>query len=594
MNSDLVNIIETQDIGDAGVDDLLSPRPRSLGDTNKGISSGATNYLGLNLGRSQSAAPETWEYGNPTSTKSALGLFGGRSRFFDEEEEDREELVNSIRRPASTGVIERPNNGGNDDGDVNSILETLGLGPFESTTDVGQQRNSSTSDISSPYSTPSKPLGGIDSSGLVIGAHSPSAKSIMDKIHETPTNKRSTNYFTNGGVDQSPGGDGGMLFSTNQASPQMAPQQQQQQYQMEQQQQQHSLGHSNNHQGGQQQQHIQYVQQSPQTSRQVHHQDQHSHYNPQQQVYYHHQPQTSSQAYHAQDYRGQQQVNYAIPQQQTVYHINASAPSPYGYAEYHNPQQHIQHGVPANHIMMSQQQVPGAPQMHGQPQYISIVPVQAGPPQHIIGGAPGQQYAYVQYGDGGMVGAPPATTAFVMGPNGPIPISANPPMMAMNYSGHGSTPPGGTGRSPPRGSLRTPDRGQRKKNPMSTPRGKRADKNAPTPSKLGPEAANLLNEIRAAKSRNQWTIHDIQGHVVEFCLDQNGSRFIQQRLEVADPEEKNAVTDEIIPEIKDLNNDVFGNYVVQKLYEFGTDSMKKQLKGTLKGNMMLLSLQMYG
>lgn len=129
---------------------------------------------------------------------------------------------------------------------------------------------------------------------------------------------------------------------------------------------------------------------------------------------------------------------------------------------------------------------------------------------------------------------------------------------------------------------------------MSTPRGKRADKNAPTPSKLGPEAANLLNEIRAAKSRNQWTIHDIQGHVVEFCLDQNGSRFIQQRLEVADPEEKNAVTDEIIPEIKDLINDVFGNYVVQKLYEFGTDSMKKQLKGTLKGNMMLLSLQMYG
>ena len=572
MNSDLMNIIETQDIGDAGVDDLLKARPRSLGDTAKGSSSGSTNYLGLNLGRSQSAAPETWEYGNPTSTKSSIGIFGGRSRFFDEEEEDQEELVNSIRRPASTGVIERPNNGGNDDGDVNSILETLGLGPFEST-DVGQQRNS-TSDISSPYSTPSKPLGGIDSSGLVIGAHTPSSKSIMDKIHETPTNKRSTNYFTNGGVDQSPG-NGGMLFSNNQASPQMAPQQQQQ-YQMEPQQQQ-SLGLFNN-QGGQQQQ-IQYVQQSPQTSRQVHHQDQQPHYNPQQQVYYHHQP--------------QQQVNYAIPQQ-TVYHVNAPAASPYGYPEYHNPQQHIQHGVPANHIMMSQQQVAGAPQMHGQPQYISIVPVQAGPPQHMIGGAPGQQYAYVQYGDGGMVGAPPATTAFVMGPNGPIPISANPPMMAMNYSGHGSTPPGGSGRSPPRGSLRTPDRGQRKKNPMSTPRGKRADKNAPTPSKLGPEAANLLNEIRAAKSRNQWTIHDIQGHVVEFCLDQNGSRFIQQRLEVADPEEKNAVTDEIIPEIKDLNNDVFGNYVVQKLYEFGTDSMKKQLKGTLEGNMMLLSMQMYG
>ena len=81
---------------------------------------------------------------------------------------------------------------------------------------------------------------------------------------------------------------------------------------------------------------------------------------------------------------------------------------------------------------------------------------------------------------------------------------------------------------------------------------------------------------------------------MEFCLDQNGSRFIQQRLEVADPREKEAVMDEIIPQIKDLNNDVFGNYVVQKLYEFGTDSMKKGLKGTLEGNMMLLSMQMYG
>ncbi|EJK61197.1 hypothetical protein THAOC_18357, partial [Thalassiosira oceanica] len=36
------------------------------------------------------------------------------------------------------------------------------------------------------------------------------------------------------------------------------------------------------------------------------------------------------------------------------------------------------------------------------------------------------------------------------------------------------------------------------------------------------------------------------------------------------------------------------NYVVQKLYEFGTPAMKRDLKGTLDGNMLLLSLQMYG
>mmetsp|Transcript_30357 Transcript_30357/g.54996 ORF Transcript_30357/g.54996 Transcript_30357/m.54996 type:complete len:890 (+) Transcript_30357:227-2896(+) len=627
MNNDLLNMITTrgpepQRISsnpssfpslkhsgdDDGVDDILNPRPRSLED---GKHSSTANYFGgLNLGRSQSAAPETWEYGKiPSSTKSAVasisidnghGIFG-RSRFFDEEEEDREAMVQatSMRRPASTGVIGRPNTNAGNDGDVNSILETLGLTSLESSD--GQPNN-----MSSPYSS-GKPLGGIDSAGsLVMGAHSPSKKSIMEKIHERELGKVG-NYFTSEGesnnVFSNQGSQMGLQSNVNAPSTMAT-----QQYLLEQQSSLASMGqqfHTN-----------QYVQQSQTTpQRQVYQQDP-SHYQPQQQVYYQHQQQAPPQNTY-QDYRAQQAniMHNAAPQmsagqQQTIYHINSPAPSPYGF-EYHTPQQHPPHGVPANHILLPHQQIPGAT-MHGQPQYISIVPIQAGP--HVIGGAPGHNghtYAYVQYGGDGMSmnaqptlvsgGAPPT---FVMGPNGPIAVSANPPgvvpINAMNYGGHGASPPGG-GRSPTRvgnngaGMPRTPDRGQgRKKNAMSSPRVKRVDKNAATPSKLGPEASNLLNEIRAAKSRNQWTIHDIKGHVVEFCLDQNGSRFIQQRLEVADAIEKNAVMDEIIPAIKELQNDVFGNYVVQKLYEFGTDGMKKDLKGTLEGNMLLLSLQMYG
>ena len=51
---------------------------------------------------------------------------------------------------------------------------------------------------------------------------------------------------------------------------------------------------------------------------------------------------------------------------------------------------------------------------------------------------------------------------------------------------------------------------------------------------------------------------------------------------------------EVVPSIKELQNDVFGNYVIQKLFEFGNDEIRAGLKNTLKGNMMLLSLQMYG
>ncbi|EED95072.1 predicted protein, partial [Thalassiosira pseudonana CCMP1335] len=87
---------------------------------------------------------------------------------------------------------------------------------------------------------------------------------------------------------------------------------------------------------------------------------------------------------------------------------------------------------------------------------------------------------------------------------------------------------------------------------------------------------------------------DISGHIIEFCLDQNGSRFIQQRLEVADAAEKRAVMSEVIPNMSELQNDVFGNYVVQKLFEFGNDEMKADLKGALTNNMISLSLQMYG
>ena len=81
---------------------------------------------------------------------------------------------------------------------------------------------------------------------------------------------------------------------------------------------------------------------------------------------------------------------------------------------------------------------------------------------------------------------------------------------------------------------------------------------------------------------------------MEFCQDQNGSRFIQQRLEVGDTVEKEVVMAEVLPAIRRLRNDVFGNYVVQKLLDFGTPRMKSDIRDTLQGEMLQLSLQMYG
>ncbi|KAH7103882.1 ARM repeat-containing protein [Auriculariales sp. MPI-PUGE-AT-0066] len=112
----------------------------------------------------------------------------------------------------------------------------------------------------------------------------------------------------------------------------------------------------------------------------------------------------------------------------------------------------------------------------------------------------------------------------------------------------------------------------------------------------GPPAmrSQLLDEFRTNKTR-KWELRDIFGYVVEFSGDQHGSRFIQQKLEASTTEEKQVVFDEIVPSSAlQLIQDVFGNYVIQKLFEHGSPVQKTALAKTMEGHILQLSLQMYG
>lgn len=53
--------------------------------------------------------------------------------------------------------------------------------------------------------------------------------------------------------------------------------------------------------------------------------------------------------------------------------------------------------------------------------------------------------------------------------------------------------------------------------------------------------------------------------LLDCSADQHGSRFIQQKLETATPEDKNMVFQEVLPRALTLMTDVFGNYVIQKV-----------------------------
>ncbi|KAG8712462.1 Pumilio 2 [Ceratobasidium sp. 394] len=80
----------------------------------------------------------------------------------------------------------------------------------------------------------------------------------------------------------------------------------------------------------------------------------------------------------------------------------------------------------------------------------------------------------------------------------------------------------------------------------------------------------------------------------EFCGDQHGSRFIQQKLETSADEEREAIFAELVPSgLLSLMTNVFGNYVVQNLFEFGSLEQQNLLVNVMEGHMLSLSLRMY-
>lgn len=106
--------------------------------------------------------------------------------------------------------------------------------------------------------------------------------------------------------------------------------------------------------------------------------------------------------------------------------------------------------------------------------------------------------------------------------------------------------------------------------------------------------SKLLNEFRqTAKSNKRFELPQIYGHIVEFSGDQHGSRFIQEKLETANSDEKDQVFQELQMNAVQLMKDVFGNYVIQKFFEHGNQVQKKVLAGAMKGKVVDLSMQMY-
>ena len=89
-------------------------------------------------------------------------------------------------------------------------------------------------------------------------------------------------------------------------------------------------------------------------------------------------------------------------------------------------------------------------------------------------------------------------------------------------------------------------------------------------------------------------LQDIFGYVVDFAGDQQGSRFLQEKIPGANSDDKERVFTEIIVNANQMMTDVFGNYIIQKLFEYGTLAQKKILAQKMQRNVVDLSMNIYG
>lgn len=91
------------------------------------------------------------------------------------------------------------------------------------------------------------------------------------------------------------------------------------------------------------------------------------------------------------------------------------------------------------------------------------------------------------------------------------------------------------------------------------------------------------------------TLEDIVETIVDCARDQAGSRFIQQHLDSASPECVSRIFQQVLPHTLTLSQDVFANYVVQRLFDLSPGAEDAtQLAEALRGNVASLARQTYG
>jgi hypothetical protein len=76
--------------------------------------------------------------------------------------------------------------------------------------------------------------------------------------------------------------------------------------------------------------------------------------------------------------------------------------------------------------------------------------------------------------------------------------------------------------------------------------------------------------------------------------DQQASLFLQQKLKLATPVQKHEIVDTIVRHSYPLMINRFGNFLVQRCFEYGTKDQIDRISTAIRGNVVNLSIDMFG
>lgn len=124
--------------------------------------------------------------------------------------------------------------------------------------------------------------------------------------------------------------------------------------------------------------------------------------------------------------------------------------------------------------------------------------------------------------------------------------------------------------------------------------GQNSAENFPKVGSFDDMLAYQLEAMRMDMTNRNLQLSDMRGSIFSLAQDQQGSRYIQDLLEVSSPFDVQMVFDELIATAPYLINNVFGNYVVQRFLEMGTAEQITTLVHCITFNFQRFVYDQYG